>query len=80
MNDQNIEGTVRNATGKLQDAAGGLLGDPGLQLEGKARQVAGKAQALYGDQIDYVRDATQNNPIGALLIAAGIGFLIAKVL
>ncbi|OTP80107.1 CsbD family protein [Caballeronia sordidicola] len=75
-----IEGTVKNVAGKVQDAAGGLTGDTGLQAEGKMRQIAGKVQSQYGESMDQVVESTKNNPVGALLIALGIGFLLGKVM
>lgn len=80
MNSNQLEGTLKDAAGKVQDAAGGLTGDVGLQGEGKVRQLAGKVQAHYGDSVDQVAESTRNNPIGALLIAAGVGFLLGKLL
>jgi uncharacterized protein YjbJ (UPF0337 family) len=79
MNTSQIEGTVKDAAGKVQDAVGGLTGDAQLQAEGKVRQLAGKAQATYGDSVDQVAEAARNNPIGALLIAVGVGFLLGKL-
>jgi ElaB/YqjD/DUF883 family membrane-anchored ribosome-binding protein len=51
-----------------------------LQAEGKARQLAGKTQAKYGDSVEQLAAATRNNPLGALLIAAGVGFLLGRLL
>lgn len=80
MNSNQLEGTVKDAAGKVQDAVGGLTGDLDLQAEGKVRQLAGKAQAKYGDGVDHVAETARNNPIGALLIAVGVGFLLGKLL
>ncbi|MGF6770496.1 uncharacterized protein YjbJ (UPF0337 family) [Paraburkholderia sp. GAS199] len=80
MNSNQFEGTVKDAAGKVQDAVGGLTGDVDLQAEGKVRQLAGKAQATYGDSVDHVAEAARNNPIGALLIAVGVGFLLGKLI
>ncbi|ACD19990.1 CsbD family protein [Paraburkholderia phytofirmans] len=80
MNSNQFEGTVKDAAGKVQDAVGGLTGDAELQAEGKVRQLAGKAQAKYGDSVDQVAETTRNNPIGALLVAVGVGFLLGKLI
>jgi uncharacterized protein YjbJ (UPF0337 family) len=80
MNTNQLDGTLKDAAGKVQDAVGGLTGDPGLQAEGKIRQLSGQAQAKYGDSVEQLADATRNNPLGALLIAAGVGFLLGKLL
>lgn len=80
MNSNQLDGTLNEAAGKVQDAVGGLTGDLDLQAEGKVRQLAGKTQAKYGDSVEQVAEATRNNPLGALLIAAGVGFLLGKLL
>ena len=41
MNSNQLDGTMKDAAGKVQDAVGGLTGDVELQAEGKARQLAG---------------------------------------
>ncbi|HZZ11876.1 MAG TPA: CsbD family protein [Paraburkholderia sp.] len=80
MNTNQVEGTVNDAAGKVQDAVGGLTGDAALQAEGKARQLAGKAQATYGDSVEQIAETARNNPVGALLIALGVGFVLGKLL
>lgn len=80
MNSNQVEGTVKDAAGKVQDAVGGLTGDAALQAEGKVRQLAGKAQATYGDSVDQIAETTRNNPIGALLFALGVGFVLGKLM
>ena len=54
MNTNQLDGTLKDAAGKVQDAVGGLTGDLDLQAEGKARQLAGKAQAKYGDSVEQI--------------------------
>jgi uncharacterized protein YjbJ (UPF0337 family) len=80
MNSNQFEGVAQDVAGKVQDAAGGLTGDAGLQAEGKARQFAGKVQASYGDGIDQIAETARNNPLGALVVALGVGFLLGKLL
>jgi len=80
MTDDQVEGAANNVVGKVQDAAGGLLGDTGLQLQGKAKQFAGAVQSKYGDGVDQVIETTRDNPVGALLVAVGVGFLLGKFL
>lgn len=67
-------------TGKGQEALGKATGDSALHLEGKIRKQA--AQACYGinDCIDTIKSKTANDPVPALLIAGGVGFLLAKIL
>jgi len=80
MTGDQLEGAATNVVGKVQDAAGGLLGDTGLQLQGKAKQFAGSVQSKYGDSVDQVIETTRENPVGALLVALGVGFLLGKFL
>jgi len=80
MNSNQLDGTLNDAAGKVQDAVGGFTGDLDLQAEGKARQVAGKAQAKYGDSVEQIAETARNNPLGALVIAVGVGFLLGRLL
>ena len=110
MDENRIDGTVRNLGGKIEGALGSMTGDTKMQAEGAADKLAGTAQTTYGqakdavrdgveavkskaqemadsggsqmlDQIeeagDYLAEQVDNRPVTALLIAAGIGFLIA---
>jgi uncharacterized membrane protein YdbT with pleckstrin-like domain len=58
-----------------------------LVVEEKARQVAGDAHDAYGEVVDQARGATaalskkvQQEPLIALLISGGLGYLLASVL
>lgn len=76
MSKNEMEGLVGEVAGKVEDAAGALTGDAGLQLKGKARQLTGKAQAQAGDALDEVRELAASRPLGTVLIAAGVAFLL----
>ncbi len=83
MVDENeIEGTVRDLGGKVQDAVGGLTGDAKTQAEGKWNQAAGKAQKTFGAAADEIRDNVVDKPLTALAVAAGaffvLGFLMRR--
>ncbi len=81
MVDENrVEGTLKDVGGKVKDASGGLLGDTDLQAEGKFDQASGNAQAYYGEALDTVRDVAADRPITALAAAAGAGLLIGLLL
>jgi uncharacterized protein YjbJ (UPF0337 family) len=54
MNADQLDGTLKNAAGKVQDAVGGLTGDLDLQAEGKVRQLSGQAQAKYGESVGQI--------------------------
>lgn len=88
MVDENeVKGTVTDGVGKLKDAAGGLTGDSSLQAEGKVDQLQGKVQKEYGDLLDQAQDVfedatkmVRDQPVAALGIAAGVGFLLGWLL
>ncbi len=86
MDENQVEGTFQNVAGKVQNAAGGLMGDTGTQAEGKAREIGGKLQQNYGAAADTVKDYAgtlsdriQDQPLLAVAIAAGIGYLIGTI-
>ena len=84
MVDENrVEGTMKNLGGKVQDAVGGLTGDTGTQARGKVNQAAGTAQDTYGSALDTISDLgdsvagmAKDKPLTALLIAVSIGYMI----
>jgi uncharacterized protein YjbJ (UPF0337 family) len=80
MDENRVEGTVRNAAGKVEEAAGNLTGDARTEARGRARQAAGQAQDLYGQAVDEVQGFAREQPVAALLIAAGVGFLLGAIL
>ncbi|MDT7951811.1 MAG: CsbD family protein [Acetobacteraceae bacterium] len=86
-----MEGAARQMGGKLKDAVGGLAGDTGTQAEGKADQISGRVQNAYGSAkdmlgdnastlADQVEEFVQEQPIVALLSAATVGFVLARLL
>lgn len=79
MDKNEVEGTIRNVAGKIEDAAGALTGDAEHQLKGKVRQVAGTAQAKAGQVLDDVRELAADKPVGAVLIAAGVAFVLGML-
>ena len=44
-----IEGTTKEATGKLKEKVGGALDDPGMRDRGTVEKVSGKVQRKVGD-------------------------------
>ena len=60
MNSDRIEGTVRDAGGKLERAVGDITGDAGTQAQGVVRQFTGKAQDLYGQVKDSLPDVADS--------------------
>jgi uncharacterized protein YjbJ (UPF0337 family) len=76
MDENRVEGVVRDIGGKLQDAAGGLTGDTATQVRGKFNQAAGQAQQAYGDTLDEVTEFTKDQPLVALVTAMGVGVIL----
>ena len=52
MDEKRIEGTIRNAGGKVEEGFGRMTGDAKTQAEGVVNQVRGSAQDLYGQARD----------------------------
>ncbi|WP_419730111.1 CsbD family protein [Lichenicola sp.] len=75
-----VEGAAKDTVGKVQDGMGGLLGDTAQQAAGKAKQFAGQAQGYYGDTLDSVRDVTSDQPLVAIAVATGVGFILGALL
>ena len=80
MDENRIEGTAKDVGGKIQDAVGGLTGDTSTQLRGKANQASGQAQDYYGQVMDEVMGFAKDQPVAALLSAAGVGLVLGYLL
>jgi len=52
MNNNRIEGSIKQGKGVVEETAGKLLGDAKLAAEGKAAKVAGKIQNTIGSLSD----------------------------
>jgi len=65
--------------GKGQEEFGRATEDRGLQAEGGVRKNLSQASYAVNDAVDTVKRQTTDNPVPALLIAAGVGFLLAKL-
>ncbi|MFZ4687806.1 MAG: CsbD family protein [Polymorphobacter sp.] len=48
MNNDRVEGALKNTGGKIKEGFGKLVGDASLETEGKADQVEGKVQNAIG--------------------------------
>jgi uncharacterized protein YjbJ (UPF0337 family) len=46
---EKVEGTVKEATGKLKEKVGEAMGDPGMRDRGTAEKLGGKVQSKVGD-------------------------------
>jgi uncharacterized protein YjbJ (UPF0337 family) len=79
MNENQVEGTVDKVAGRIQDAAGALTGDAEQQVKGKARAVGGDVQAKAGDVVERLRIWAADRPLSAVLITAGVAFLLGRL-
>jgi uncharacterized protein YjbJ (UPF0337 family) len=57
MDKDRVEGSVKQAAGKVKEVAGKATGDEKLKHDGQADQVAGEVQNAVGGAKDAVRDA-----------------------
>jgi uncharacterized protein YjbJ (UPF0337 family) len=57
MNENRIEGAVKNMGGKLEEGFGRATDDVKSQIEGTVKQAAGAAQELYGQARETAGDA-----------------------
>lgn len=52
MNKHQVEGTAKEAAGKIQRKAGTAVSSRKHEIKGGAKELAGKAQRAYGDAKD----------------------------
>jgi uncharacterized protein YjbJ (UPF0337 family) len=57
MNKNQVNGTVKDLTGKVQEEAGKLVGNKEQQAKGLLKQVEGKSEKALGDAKEVVKDA-----------------------
>ena len=90
MDENRVEGTVRNVGGKVQEGFGRVTGDARTRAEGLANQGAGKAQDLYGQAADTARETAstldgwlrhqiETQPYATALVALGIGWFLGRM-
>ena len=76
MDENRVKGAGRRIAGRIESAAGSLGGSATTELRGRARDAAGEVRQTYGAAIDAARSFAVEQPITALLAAAGAGFLV----
>jgi uncharacterized protein YjbJ (UPF0337 family) len=59
MNKNQVNGTVKDLTGKVQEEAGKLVGNKEQQAKGLLKQVEGKSEKALGDVKEVVKDAAR---------------------
>ena len=90
MDENRLEGNVRNVGGKVQEGVGRVTGDTKSTVEGVLNQAAGTAQDLYGQGADVAREAASNldgwlrnrietQPYTTAFVALGIGWLLGRM-
>jgi uncharacterized protein YjbJ (UPF0337 family) len=90
MDENRVEGSVRNVGGKAQEGVGRVAGDTKSKVEGVLNQAAGTAQDLYGQAADvlrqnappveaWLRDKIETQPYTTVLAALGIGWLLGRM-
>jgi uncharacterized protein YjbJ (UPF0337 family) len=85
MDKDRIAGSAKDFGGKVEGAAGSMAGDAKTQASGLAREVEGLVQNLYSQAEEAfgnsaVAKKVEDNPLGALLVAGGIGFALAMLM
>jgi uncharacterized protein YjbJ (UPF0337 family) len=85
MDKDRIAGSAKDFAGKVEGDVGSMAGDAETQASGLAREAEGTVQNLYGQAKDAYENSAvakkvQDNPLGALLIAGGIGFALAMLM
>lgn len=85
-NEHTTEGGMREMSGRAQQAFGTLTGDEMHEEAGMRRRMRGRAQRLYGQARHTMEDAAHtmgrrvsDQPISAVLIAAGLGFVLGML-
>jgi uncharacterized protein YjbJ (UPF0337 family) len=89
MDENRVEGTLRNVGGKAQEAVGRATDNGRTRAEGVANQAVGAAQDLYGQAADAARETATNlegwlrktietQPYTTALVALGIGWLLGR--
>src|SRR5712672_598490 len=85
MDKDRIAGSAKDIAGKVEGAVGDMAGDPQAQDAGDT--AAGYAKDAYENSGETLREGSevvakkvQDNPLGALLIAGGIGFALAMLM
>jgi uncharacterized protein YjbJ (UPF0337 family) len=90
MDENRVEGTVREYGGRVQEGVGTVTGDAKTRAEGAVNKTAGAAQQLYGQTADtasqtattldsWLRNAIETQPYTTAAVALGIGWLLGRM-
>ena len=80
MTEQQVNGAVDQAIGRLQNAAGALASDLKTQAGGKVRELRGLAESRYGDAAATAAELAGKRPLSVLGAALGVGVIIGLFL
>jgi uncharacterized protein YjbJ (UPF0337 family) len=72
---ESIEGAAREMGGRMQQTVGDAIGDTKTAAAGLYNQAAGLAQQQAAQLGDVIKD----QPLVAVLIAIGIGYLLGRL-
>ena len=53
--------------------------DTAQKYMGQAKEYVGQAQDIYSDQSEALSERVRESPIVAILIAAGVGYLLGRI-
>ncbi|CAN5399279.1 CsbD family protein [soil metagenome] len=56
MNKDQVQGSIKDISGKVQEETGKLTGDKEQEAAGLNKQISGKAEKSYGDVKEAVKD------------------------
>ena len=87
MNDDQVQGEVKDVVGKVEETAGDMTGDGELQRKGLLDQLAGKLQKLFGTvteeaqpAADKVKKFAKERPVASAAVAGVIGLALLNTL
>ncbi|GCF88827.1 MULTISPECIES: CsbD family protein [Shewanella] len=61
MNKDQIEGSIKDAAGKVQQKIGEIVGNPKQQMKGVQKQIKGKTQKAIGNVKEAAKDADKHS-------------------
>ncbi|MGI2182241.1 CsbD family protein [Shewanella oncorhynchi] len=61
INKDQIEGSIKDAAGKVQQKIGEIVGNPKQQMKGVQKQIKGKTQKAIGNVKEAAKDAEKHS-------------------
>lgn len=61
MNKDQIEGSIKDAAGKVQQKIGEIVGNPKQQMKGVQKQIKGKTKKAIGNVKEATKDAEKHS-------------------